>query len=294
MGFLSSIFGGNSVQTPSNTAQAQQNFNDTQGALGQQQAFVQALMGVNGLGNQQNVYNQLQGVANGTGPNPAQAMLNNATGQNIAQQASLMGSQRGVNQNPGLLARQAAMQGANLQQQAVGQGAGLQAQQSLNALGALGDISGQQIAEQQGGLGALNQAAQGERGQTLNSIAGQNSAATGIANGSGGNVLSGVGGAIGTGVGKVLGGLFAEGGQVGANTPGSMQSFAGQHLMGMAHGSKVPGKPEVKGDSYKNDKVPAMLSPGEIVVPRSHAADPKKAAAFAAAVAMRSRNKHEK
>lgn len=31
---------------------------------------------------------------------------------------------------------------------------------------------------------------------------------------------------------------------------------------------KVPGKASVKGDSVKNDKVPAMLSPGEIVIPR--------------------------
>jgi hypothetical protein len=34
-------------------------------------------------------------------------------------------------------------------------------------------------------------------------------------------------------------------------------------------GGTVPGKAEVKGDSPKNDTVPAVVSPGEIVLPRS-------------------------
>ena len=43
----------------------------------------------------------------------------------------------------------------------------------------------------------------------------------------------------------------------------------------------VTGKAQVKGDSPKNDKVPAVLSPGEVVLPRSvmNAEDPAKAAA---------------
>lgn len=47
-----------------------------------------------------------------------------------------------------------------------------------------------------------------------------------------------------------------------------------------AHGGRIPGKSNVNGDSYKNDTVPAMLSPDEIVVPRSKAKDPKKAKSF--------------
>lgn len=54
--------------------------------------------------------------------------------------------------------------------------------------------------------------------------------------------------------------------------------------MFLNEGGIVPGSPEVKGDSPKNDKVPAKLSPGEIVIPRSILKDPeqapKKAAAF--------------
>jgi hypothetical protein len=39
-------------------------------------------------------------------------------------------------------------------------------------------------------------------------------------------------------------------------------------------GGHVPGQAEVSGDSPKNDTVPAMLSPGEYVVPRTQAKSP--------------------
>ena len=41
----------------------------------------------------------------------------------------------------------------------------------------------------------------------------------------------------------------------------------------MTTGGFVPGKAKVKGDSPQNDVVPAMLSPGEVVIPRSAAND---------------------
>ncbi len=121
-------------------------------ATGQQGALNQQLGHANGVGVQQggigalqNVYGQqgntlgqLQGVANGTGPNPAQAMLNQATGQNVANQSAMMAGQRGAGSNVGLMARQAAQQGAATQQQAAGQGATMQANQQLNALGQMG------------------------------------------------------------------------------------------------------------------------------------------------------------
>jgi hypothetical protein len=37
----------------------------------------------------------------------------------------------------------------------------------------------------------------------------------------------------------------------------------------MTNGGLVPGKAKIKGDSLQNDTVPAMLSPGEVVVPRT-------------------------
>lgn len=167
-----------------NPFQAQSSIlNNQMGLSAQQQALADALMGSNGVGNLSNAYsaqgdlakaqyglaNQYQDVAAGRGPNPAQAMLNQATGQNVANQAALMAGQRGAGANVGLMARQAAQQGGALQQQAVGQGATMQSQQMLNALAGL---SAQQqaigqtnqnmagIAAQQVGFAQAQQAAQ--------------------------------------------------------------------------------------------------------------------------------------
>lgn len=153
--------------TPGSPQQVQDAYTQSQQGLQQQNNLVNALNNQNGIQNQSNVYNQLGGVANGTGPNPAQAMLNNQTGQNVANQAALMAGQRGASSNVGLLARQAGQQGANTQQQAVGQGAALQAQQSLNALGQQSGIAANQVTNQLGATQALNQAQQGEQGQLL-------------------------------------------------------------------------------------------------------------------------------
>lgn len=172
--------GAANIVAPVNAGQATDAYNSTQNALGQQQSFVNALGAQNGIGNQTNTYNQLQGVANGTGPNPATALLNQQTGQNVANQAALMAGQRGSNANVGLIARQAAQQGAATQQQAVGQAATTQANQSLNALNSMGNLATQQVAQQQTGVQNLNTLNQSEQGQLLNSIAQANSANVGM------------------------------------------------------------------------------------------------------------------
>lgn len=129
------------------------------GGVGDQTAAAKGLQGV---------LQQQQAVANGTGPNPAQAMLNQATGQNVANQAALMAGQRGAGANVGLMARQAAQQGAATQQQAAGQAATMQAQQQLNALGAmtgtsqaLAGVGAGLTGQQQGALGAQGALGQG-------------------------------------------------------------------------------------------------------------------------------------
>ena len=123
--------------------------------IDKQQAAAAALGDI--YGKQQGTAKQLQGIADGTGPNPAMAALNQRTGENVANQAALMAGQRGAGANVGMMARQAAQQGGNTQQQAVGQGATMQAQQSLNALG--------QIGGQQSAMGAT-QTALGNIGTT--------------------------------------------------------------------------------------------------------------------------------
>lgn len=54
----------------------------------------------------------------------------------------------------------------------------------------------------------------------------------------------------------------------------------GAFVQALREGGKVPGRAKVKGDNPKNDTVPAMLSPGEVVVPRSKVNDPEKAKEF--------------
>lgn len=178
---------GNSLQSQNAllTALQRQNGMQQQNAVAKQQNNLNSqLNAANGVGTQnsaiaglQNTAGMYQNIANGTGPNPAQAMLNQTTGQNVANQAALMAGQRGAGANVGLLARQAAMQGAGTQQQAVGQGATMQAQQQLNALSGL---TGTQQAI--GGLGsgqlAAQQAQQGALANQANTVAGQEIAGT--------------------------------------------------------------------------------------------------------------------
>ena len=55
-------------------------------------------------------------------------------------------------------------------------------------------------------------------------------------------------------------------------------------LAGASDGGRVPGAPQVFGDDERNDTVPAMLSPGEIVIPRTKASSPEEAAEFVRAI----------
>lgn len=382
-----------------NADQAESSYKANQDALAQQQRLVQALQAQNGLGNQsqvfgqnQGLYNQLQGIAAGQGPNPAQAMLNQATGQNVANQAALMAGQRGAGANVGLLARQAGQQGGALQQNAAGQAAVMQANQSLGALGQAqgvlgqaGNIAGNQAANQIGAQQAYTGAQQAQYGNVLNALGQQNQAnisnqasvnaanagltQTGMQGQQGlvGGLLNAAGVAAGLpgGKAKAYGGEiagYANGGPVGAQssfgqflTTVSGPSGGGsipmpppasggpvKPLFGQDWGSKsppsapppgaesegfktsgvegayypaqnkgglvdvvlspgekvvapkdvkaaaggkvkaktVPGKTEVKGDSLKNDKVPAKLAPGSVVVPRTKAKDGRDASSF--------------
>lgn len=349
-----------------NSDQLNTAYGGAQNSLASQQALLTALQAQNGLGNQSQVYNQLQGVVNGTGPNPAQAQLAQATGANTANQAALMAGQRGAGANVGLIARQAAQQGAANQQNAAGQAAALQAQQSLNAINSAGNIANTQAANQIGATTANTQAQQSEQ-QILqnanaaynnsnvalqsninnanaqlagNQMTGQQSMIGGTLNGLGGLMSSGGGGSGGAGMAAMAG---AEGGEVPVLQPAlpiqptstpvlqGPQSSFGQFLKGFSpsnqgdkqsvtmtgpgalqqgmasfvkgfrgkpngapaqsqdddnaqdeglamggnvgsklkSGGHVPGTPKVPGNSYSNDTVKALLSPGEVVIPNN-------------------------
>jgi hypothetical protein len=288
--------------------QATQSYGNTQQALAQQQAFLQALQGQNGIQNQSAVYNQLGQVVAGQGPNPAQAMLAQNTQANIANQAAMAAGQRGAAQNVGLIARQAGMQGGNLQQQSVGQGASMQAQQSLNALGQQGNMAGQMVSNEAGANQNYANTALNQQSNVLNSINGQNQASVGNqanvnqANSAIiGGVLSGAGAAMGKHAhGGVIedpsgpkslfakhkrGIKMAEGGEVPAMlSPGEIY-VAPEKVENVAAGAnakevgrKIPGQAKVKGDSLKNDIVPARLETGGVVIPRTVAAKDNDAA----------------
>ncbi len=141
------------------------------------------------IGNLQGLSGQYQDIANGGGPNPAQAMLNQQTGNNIANQAALLAGQRGAGANIGLMARQIGQQGAGMQQQAVGQAATMQANQQLAALGqigaaqqAAGNLATNQVAAQQSGLGQQANIGAGLVGAQQAGIGQQANIGAGVAN----------------------------------------------------------------------------------------------------------------
>lgn len=298
---ISGALGGGSgltpnLQTPATTAQATEQYGNVQNSIKQQQDFVNALQAQNGIQNQSNVFNQLQGVANGTGPNPAQAMLANATGNNAANQAAMMAGQRGSGANAGLIARQAAQQGGALQQQAAGQGAALQAQQSLGALNQLGGIAGQQVGQQAGANQALSQSSQGAQQNVLGAINQQNQLQQQLAMEKAkqqGGLMSALAAGAGTALmgplGGMMGGMFGGGGgnavsQIGGAgglLPGMMDNlgnavnpeidYSNLGGGGNAAGNWMTGNKMAEGGPvstaaqyfHRGGPVPAMVSPGE-------------------------------
>lgn len=171
------------------------------------------------------------------------------TGPNAALGLMQRGSEEAIKRAAGAVASQRGINPA-LAQRLASQQAAEQAQQAAQQ-GAI--LQAQQSQQALGGLqgvyGDISRQALGQYGVATQALAEQqkaNQATTGQLVGAG---LSGLG-------------------------------AVGAKVFGLAEGGKVPGTAEVEGDSYANDKVPAMLSPGEIVVPRSKAKDPDKAKEF--------------
>lgn len=270
---------------PTTADQANQGYYQSQEALQKQQELLAALQGQNGLQNQSDIYKQLQQIASGQGPNPAQAALNQNTAQNIAQQGALMGSQRGVGANPGLLARQVGMQGGNIQQQAAGQAATLQAQQAMNAINAAGNIANTQAGNQLNTTQNYNQNMQNNRGLTLQGIQGQN--ANNVQMQGGLNSINAqqaeqnkafnqqvLGGAF-SGGGSYASSLMGGGGGGGAASGGGGSAMAGEGLgsaaMLAANGGEVGGPKSMYARQYmaeggQTGTMPVIVSPGEVYV----------------------------
>ncbi len=232
------------------------------------------------------------------GKGPGQQMIAQQAGQNASTQGALMAGQRGANQNAALVGRQAAQQNAANNQNSLNAQANMQLQ-SQNAL------AQQQQAMSQG---ALNQQSILQGGQAAQNSAvttgslgyqGMNSQ-TAQKNASGGAGMMGGAGALMSMLSKggqvpnlASGGLMTmqnyeapkdyQGSDSGKDSGSSaMDSFSAvKGMMGEAKGGQipfsqalldggsVPGKAKVQGDSKDNDTQPTMLSPGEVVIPRS-------------------------
>lgn len=174
--------GSANIQAGTNQNQLNNSYNGVQTGLSNQQNLVnQTSVGTNqGLQAQGALSNQLSQEANGQGPNPAQAALNQSTGQNIQQQAALMAGQRGAGSNAGLLATQAAQQGASTEQQAVGQAATLQAQQQLAAQQAQQNLAAQQVSQGANAIQSNSQQQQNEQNILQGANTAYNNAAVGM------------------------------------------------------------------------------------------------------------------
>lgn len=141
-----------------------------------------------------------------------------------------------------------------------------------------------------GGIAGVSQAQAGASQTAAN----QSNAATGALLGTAGTVIGGMyggpaGAALGSSIGNSIGGGQAVSSGAGS-TPSGVNAnpktygvnmakggytcyadggVAHDHAICMKLGGHVGGKAKIDGDSEENDTVPAMLSPGELVIPRS-------------------------
>lgn len=324
MSFLSSVFGG--VNNNYNPAGQQQNLQQAQTA---NTNYGTANSGLNDLAS------VLKRQAAGGGPNIANQNLQNMTGQNVANTASLIAGQRGSSANPALAARNIATAGAGIQQNAVGQAAtnvlGQQlgsTQQLGQVLGTQGSLANQNFGVAQGGVNSANQIGSAEAGENAKVNQGilggiTNAAGSAIGLSEGGDTTDILPGLSGANFGFKFGGgdkpaadpmagatpmptmagdfsaplHVATGGSIlpfgpsptSAKPMGTMFLNAGGPADLTRGGNVAARSPQEKatvpGNSLKNDKIPAMVSEHEIVIPREITMAknaPQKAAEFVA------------
>lgn len=203
----------------------------------------------------------------------AEALLNQAQNTQTAQANALAASTRG-NVNPALLQRNVMRQASEAGQQAAGQAGLIRAQEALqnrqlNDQMALNYRNmGLNAAQAQAGMNQQNQSLQAN-------LAGQRSQQQAQAMG---GLFNALGGAAASGFSK-MGAPAAPASTMGTGATdmadmSQLAAFANQG--GYVHGGQVL----KEGDHPENDTVPAMLSPGEIVIPRSKAKDADKAKEF--------------
>lgn len=222
---------------------------------------------------QQALAQTLLAQSQGVGPNPVQDQLNQNTGATVAAQGALAAGQRGASSNVGLMAKQIANQGAQIQQNAVGQAATLGAQQQLGAQQNLQNLYSQ---EQEGQNQLLATTTGAQNNQNANQVANY-AQMQGINAGVAQNNAT----AVNTMAGGILNGLAGAGAAY--LTPKKYEGGPIGDPQDLKNGGDVPGEAPHPGNDIRNDTELALLSKGEVVLPNSvtQSADPvKKAAEF--------------
>jgi len=223
-----------------------------------------------GFENLQKTYEMLAQIAAGKGPDAAQAQYL-ANLQNLQrQQSGAISSIQGI--SPALASRMITQQQSGVMQQGAAEAQANKYAQQLAAMQGMAGVAGTQA----GGAAQLQASLNAAQANLMGARMGQQGQFWGgLAQGIGASKMPGAFKPVG-------GGQYAEGGEV-QSSPVGPQSRLGQYFMGMAEGGPVhdytsgggvqaaaPQQKAVKsGDSYANDKVPAMLSEGEVVIPRS-------------------------
>lgn len=232
----------------------------------------------------------------------SQGLLGQALGQQGSQNLQLLGQANQASQGAQQINAGIAGQNAQLQLGAEQINAGVASQNATTDAGLVGGLLG---GLSSGGAQAMSSAKQMAQGgmvddhlkhiQTGLQIYGQyqklfgnspgassGAASGGASAGSAGAAAGDAGAAAGEGVGDAAAGAGEAVGDAAAGAGaavGDAGAAAGEAIgtavadgiaaMAASKGGTVPGQAKVAGNSFKNDTVPAELSPGEIVVPRS-------------------------
>lgn len=209
---------------------------------------------------------QLQQAALGNGPSIAQQQLGQALGQAQNTAASQMAGARGL--NPALAARLIGQNQAAQAQGAAGQSAMLKFQEQMAGRQELANVLANQRAGNINMFGGAT-GAQGQQNATnVQNQLGAQQINAGIAQQNTAQQNQITGGLLGAAAGAGMMGAF---GKDAAPIAGAILKY---------DGGKIEGNEVVSGDSPKNDNVPAMLSAGEIVIPKSAASSKEKAKEF--------------
>lgn len=249
----------------------------------------------------------LRAQVEGRAPSLAAMQYAQALEQSQAAAASQLASARGL--SPAQAQRLMLTQQAGARAGAAAQSAQLRLQEQQAAQAALGNLLGQRRQQEllggqlaaglygtAGGLGMQQAMGQAQLNQRANELLLQAAAAERAGNA---QLASALIGAAGVGVGIASGGR--KSGSEAMATPSqyygekewqAAEQWARQSPSSKAHGGdikarEIPGKAKFKGDTRSNDTVPALLSPGEIVLPRTVAQSedaPDKAKQFVAAI----------